>query len=57
MEPILNKKYIKNAIKKAKNILHNGGTGYALALTTLTLGYPRQIFRAKEGVSGRVIGR
>ena len=25
MEPILNKKYIKNAIKKAKNILHNGG--------------------------------
>ena len=25
MEPILNKKYIKNAVKKAKKILHNGG--------------------------------
>ena len=25
MEPILNKKYIKNAVKKAKKILHSGG--------------------------------
>ena len=25
MKPILNKKYIKNAVKKANNILHSGG--------------------------------
>ena len=38
MEPILNKKYIKNAVKKAKKILHNGGLVIFPTETVLGLG-------------------